>query len=434
MLTYLRSLVDRIRALLPARAVLPSPVDQTEATFAQPVPYDENLLERSRTQWQFGDWASLAGMDRETLQHHPDRAKLALLAAAGHAQQGDMGQARRFTRLAQDWGCGRTLISQVLIAGAHNSLGRSWAVSGGWAQGAEGRALGHFQAAIRVGMPGADARLLTEARVTSQVRGLSLPSPDRIATRILGAAPHHAGTRRQEQHALASPAQAQRHAGPPDKYAALALIHDLVKPGSYLEIGVGQGRSLALAACPAVGVDPAPRELAGLPDTARVVTATSDEFFADLAGQALPRAPDLILLDGMPLLEYLLRDFIHAERLAHAGTLIAIPGVLPQDPAQATRRRTGQDWTGDVWKLPEILRTHRPDLRLLLLDVTPAGLLLVAGLDPASISLREQSPEILAKYQPMETLPEDILHRKVASFPDKRVIAEFLTGMEGSMS
>ena len=23
-------------------------------------PYDENLLERSRTQWQFGDWQSLA--------------------------------------------------------------------------------------------------------------------------------------------------------------------------------------------------------------------------------------------------------------------------------------------------------------------------------------------------------------------------------------
>ena len=32
------------------------------------VPYDENLLERSRTQWQFGDWASLAKLERHTLQ------------------------------------------------------------------------------------------------------------------------------------------------------------------------------------------------------------------------------------------------------------------------------------------------------------------------------------------------------------------------------
>jgi hypothetical protein len=53
------------------------------------VPYDENLLARSRTQWQFGDWESLAKLDRDALQHHPDRAKLALLAAAGHLQQCD---------------------------------------------------------------------------------------------------------------------------------------------------------------------------------------------------------------------------------------------------------------------------------------------------------------------------------------------------------
>ena len=30
------------------------------------VPYDENLLERSRTQWQIGDWESLAKLERDT--------------------------------------------------------------------------------------------------------------------------------------------------------------------------------------------------------------------------------------------------------------------------------------------------------------------------------------------------------------------------------
>jgi hypothetical protein len=77
------------------------------------VPYDENLLERSRTQWHFGDWESLAKLERDTLQHHPDRAKLALLAAAGHLQQGNSQEARQFTRLAQDWGCSKKLISQI---------------------------------------------------------------------------------------------------------------------------------------------------------------------------------------------------------------------------------------------------------------------------------------------------------------------------------
>lgn len=53
------------------------------------VPFDETLLERARIQWQFGDWENLAKIDRDPLQHHPDRAKLALLAAAGRLQTGN---------------------------------------------------------------------------------------------------------------------------------------------------------------------------------------------------------------------------------------------------------------------------------------------------------------------------------------------------------
>jgi hypothetical protein len=97
---------------------------------ASVVAYDENLLERARTQWQFGDWASLAAIGRETLQHHPDRAKLALLAAAGHQQLGDQSATRQFIRLAQDWGCGKKLIAQVLLAGAHNTLAKAAAAAG----------------------------------------------------------------------------------------------------------------------------------------------------------------------------------------------------------------------------------------------------------------------------------------------------------------
>jgi len=48
-----------------------APTEQTaviiEAQPAQPlVPYDENLLERTRTQWQFGDWQSRTKMNRDT--------------------------------------------------------------------------------------------------------------------------------------------------------------------------------------------------------------------------------------------------------------------------------------------------------------------------------------------------------------------------------
>jgi hypothetical protein len=51
-----------------------TPTREVTHTESEVVPYDERLLERSRTQWQFGDWDSLVKLDRETLQHHPPTA------------------------------------------------------------------------------------------------------------------------------------------------------------------------------------------------------------------------------------------------------------------------------------------------------------------------------------------------------------------------
>lgn len=130
------------------------------------MPYDENFLERARTQWQFGDWQKLALIERDTLQHHPDRAKLALLAAIGRLQIGDAINARSFVRLAKDWGCSRRLISQFLVAGVHNSIGRAHALTMN-----QGRAVQHFEKAIEIGMPGGDSKLLSRARMLQQVNG-----------------------------------------------------------------------------------------------------------------------------------------------------------------------------------------------------------------------------------------------------------------------
>ncbi|MDH2012961.1 methyltransferase FkbM [Pseudomonas juntendi] len=145
--------------------------DTDHRPIAQVVPYDENLLERSRTQWQVGDWKSLAQLKPDTLQHHPDRAKLAMLAAGGHQQLGNMTSARQFTRLAQDWGCSKKMISQVLIAGVHNTLGRATAIAGRSQQ-----ALGHFQNAVNIATPGADARMLVQARMREELTRFEIPA------------------------------------------------------------------------------------------------------------------------------------------------------------------------------------------------------------------------------------------------------------------
>lgn len=129
----------------------------------EPVPYDETLLECARTQWQFGDWQRLAQLDQATLQHHPQRPKLALLAAAAHFQLGETNQAHRYLRLAQDWGCSRKLIAQMLISGAHNSL-----ACANLLVGRDGKAAEHFHDAVRLGGVLGDPVLLAQARTASQ--------------------------------------------------------------------------------------------------------------------------------------------------------------------------------------------------------------------------------------------------------------------------
>jgi hypothetical protein len=133
------------------------------------VAFDENFLERARTQWQFGDWESLASISRESLQHHPERARLAVLVAAGHGQLGNQEKLQQFIRLAQDWGCSRKLISQVLISGVQNSLGLA-----SLAAGQTDRAKLFFEQSVQTGMPGADLKLLSGARVSQQRQLLGL--------------------------------------------------------------------------------------------------------------------------------------------------------------------------------------------------------------------------------------------------------------------
>lgn len=129
--------------------------------------YDTELLDRARMQWQFGDWESLGRLDEITVEHHPERAKLALLVASAHQQLNDHANARHFIKLAQTWGCDKKLIAGLLIAGVHNTLGRAAAVMQD-----DNRALEHFKAAVE-GVRG-DARLACHARLSSELAQLHL--------------------------------------------------------------------------------------------------------------------------------------------------------------------------------------------------------------------------------------------------------------------
>lgn len=205
----------------------------------------------------------------------------------------------------------------------------------------------------------------------------------------------------------------------------LAALHDALRPGLYLEIGVRHGRSLALAKGPAVGVDPAPEVGVPLPETTRVVRQTSDDFFAaDEIKTLLPGAVDFAFIDGMHLFENVLRDFMNIERHASAQTLVVVDDVLPSHPAQAERDRRTKVWTGDVWKIARCLQQYRPDLFLLSLDTAPTGLLLIAGLDPKNKALVENyNPICRRAIDDVAPVPPDVLARQAARAPTSELLA-----------
>lgn len=157
----------------------PMPADVSPPT--ETLPHDVHLLERARTQWQFGEWQALAALDANALNHHPDRARLALLAAAGCAQTGQIPQAQKLARKSVDWGADRDLVKRLLLSGVHNSLARAAALAG-----QDKRVRRHFEDALNVGVPGGAAPMAVRARAESELTQIGL---EQTLPRLIPATP-----------------------------------------------------------------------------------------------------------------------------------------------------------------------------------------------------------------------------------------------------
>lgn len=153
---------------------------ELKALSAPAVLYDKQALARARSQWQLGAWARLAALDLTAIQHHPDRSTLALYAAAGHLQEGSVAQARTLFQQALAWGCDRQLVTQVLLSGAHNSLGRAYAVAG-----ARNDALSHLEESLTLIGDGVDVDLLKPVRVDQQLSRLGAWGESSVAAATL---------------------------------------------------------------------------------------------------------------------------------------------------------------------------------------------------------------------------------------------------------
>jgi hypothetical protein len=209
----------------------------------------------------------------------------------------------------------------------------------------------------------------------------------------------------------------------------LRRAHEVLDPPSYLEIGIRNGGSLALARSASIGIDPAYRLLQAPPPNTKLFRQTSDDYFE----RAEPLAPfagapiAFSFIDGMHLAEFALRDFVNVERYAHWTGVVVFDDILPRDVEMAARDRQTRIWTGDVYKVLAVLAEHRPDLICVRVDTEPTGLLLVLGLDPDSRVLGDRLDDITAGLvvPDPQDVPADVLERRGVLDPEAALAAPF---------
>ena len=207
------------------------------------------------------------------------------------------------------------------------------------------------------------------------------------------------------------------------RHEFLARVHEVLRPRQYLEIGVKNGNSLALARCPVVGIDPSYTITAELHNQVHLFRTTSDEYFtrpdplAPTGGQPF----DLAFIDGLHLFEFAFRDFINAERHSSPGGVIIFDDVLPRSVDEAARERHTGPWTGDVYPMMEVLARYRPELVVLPVGTEPTGLLLVLGVDPQNTVLADRYHEIMAEFRrpDPQPVPRELLDRMMVLPPQR---------------
>ena len=197
-------------------------------------------------------------------------------------------------------------------------------------------------------------------------------------------------------------AQAERA----DYLEVLGRLHQFLRPKTYLEIGTLSGRSLELARCATIAIDPIlafdRNVIAGKP-ACFLFQMTSDEFFSQYQPRALlGQRIDMAFLDGMHLAEFILRDFIQVERCAKRNSLIMLHDCIPGDVHMTSRvHQPGTAWTGDVWKFLPVLMQYRPEVRIHALDAPPTGLTICTNLNPESNVLEAMYSDILEEMSSM---------------------------------
>lgn len=231
------------------------------------------------------------------------------------------------------------------------------------------------------------------------------------------------------------PDEVEHGAGSGPSYDLLSMIHDVLEPRQYAEIGVEYGNSLVRAKCPSLGIDPAPQLTVELEPRHQLCQTTSDDFFWITDHPGRVRDLDLAYVDGMHQIEFALRDFMYMERLANRTSVIVIDDIYPAHPLQGERIRQSRYWTGDVWKIINILRSVRPDLVLMPMNTSPTGSLIVIGCNPEDRRLWNSFDIVIDwAIKDGSPTPPEIVDRRDSFEPDDPLLPRVLRLLKESRS
>jgi hypothetical protein len=129
-----------------------------------------------------------------------------------------------------------------------------------------------------------------------------------------------------------------------------------------------------------------------------IVQKTSDDFFASDFIRRNRISFDMAFLDGLHYFEFLLRDFMNAEKAMSKDGVILLHDCCPTTYRMAERERPKGLWSGDVWKTLLILLRHRPDLDIQVANAAPTGLTVIRNLDPKNKTLEKVYDKVVAEF------------------------------------
>ena len=178
------------------------------------------------------------------------------------------------------------------------------------------------------------------------------------------------------------------------------------EPKTYIEFGIRNGQTLALAKPPtfAIGVEQNPRVTSRFTTPTRVYDMPALDYLESGRMETVTerKSFDIALMRAPRSFEDAYDLFTALEARAAANSIVIVHGTLPTDAIAGAPTRQSAFWIADQWKLVPCLLKTRPDLTVFTIPAFPAGLTIVTGLKRRTTKLVKNRDKFVSEFMQLE--------------------------------